>query len=118
MGTFQQHSTVFTVRERSPVEICSLRLGIFTIYSMIMQEVKKLFPPLLSVLCLYFLSYACARVAVFQTVEHYSGADGKSGLRQDYIAKRDRPAGEGWEYHMFLPIIKAEEGIINYFHHR
>jgi hypothetical protein len=49
-------------------------------------------------------------------VERYAGAEGKGDPRQDYITKKDRSAGEGWEYQLFLPAIKAEEGIINYFH--
>jgi hypothetical protein len=48
-------------------------------------------------------------------VERYAGAEGKGGPRQDYIAKKDQPAGEGWEYQLFLPVIKAEESIVNYF---
>lgn len=65
---------------------------------------------------LYLLSYAIARVTVFHTVEHYTGAEGKGKPRQDYIAKKDRPAGEGWEYQFYLPAIKVEEGIVNLFH--
>jgi hypothetical protein len=49
-------------------------------------------------------------------VERYAGAEGKGDPRQDYITKKDHSAGEGWEYQLFLPAIKAEEGIINYFH--
>ncbi|QQE67069.1 hypothetical protein GFS31_37760 [Leptolyngbya sp. BL0902] len=66
----------------------------------------------------YLLSYAYARVFVFHAVEQYTGAEGKSGPRKDYITKRDRPAGEGWEYQVFLPTIKVEEGITNYLHNR
>lgn len=66
----------------------------------------------------YLLSYAYARVFVFHAVEQYTGTEGKGGTRKDYIAKRDRPAGEGWEYQVFLPTIKVEEGITNYLHNR
>jgi hypothetical protein len=83
---------------------------------MIMQKISKLLPTLFGVLSLYLLGYAYARAFVFQTVEHYAGAEGKSKPRQDYIAKKDRPVGEGWEYQLFVPAIKVEEGIINYFH--
>ncbi len=48
-------------------------------------------------------------------MERYAGVEGKGGPRQDYIAKKDQPAGEGWEYQLFLPVIKAEESIVNYF---
>lgn len=83
---------------------------------MIMQKVSKLLPTLLGILCLYSVGYACARIAVFHAVENYTGAEGKGGARQDYIAKKDRSAGEGWEYQLFLPAIKVEESIVNYFH--
>ncbi len=79
-----------------------------------MQKNSKLLPILLGMLCIYLLSYAYARVFIFHTVERYAGVEGKGGPRQDYIAKKDRPAGEGWEYQLFLPVIKAEEGIVNY----
>lgn len=81
-----------------------------------MLKVNKLLPALFGVLSLYFLGYVYARVFVFHTVEHYAGAEGKGRPRQDYLAKKDRPAGEGWEYQVFLPVIKAEEEIVNYFH--
>ncbi|BAY64695.1 hypothetical protein NIES22_47950 [Calothrix brevissima NIES-22] len=83
---------------------------------MIMQKVSKLLPTLLGVLCLYSLGYAYARMSIFHAVENYTGAEGKAGARQDYIAKKDRTPGEGWEYQLFLPAIKVEESIINYFH--
>lgn len=67
-------------------------------------------------LCLYLLSYAAARLIIFQTVEHYAGSEGKSKPRQDYITKVDRPPGDGWEYLIFLPVIKMEEGIVNFYH--
>jgi hypothetical protein len=85
-------------------------------YSIIMQKNIKLLPILFGILCVYLLGYAFARVSIFHTVERYAGAEGKGDPRQDYIAKKDRPAGEGWEYQLFLPVIKAEEGIVNYFH--
>lgn len=70
--------------------------------------------PLLGALGLYLLGYAYARVVVFHSVEHYTGADGKGGQRQDYIAKVDHSPGEGWEYHLFLPVITIEESIVGY----
>ena len=82
---------------------------------MIMQNKNKLLPILFGVLCVYLLGYTYARIFVFHAVESYAGAEGKGGPRQDYIAKKDQPAGEGWEYQLFLPIIKAEESIVNYF---
>ncbi|MFH7244017.1 MAG: hypothetical protein ACHWZW_14340 [Spirulina sp.] len=72
----------------------------------------------LGLLGAYLLGYVYARVFVFHAVERYSGADGKGGPRQDYITKRERPAGEGWEYQLFLPTIKAEEEITNYLYNR
>jgi hypothetical protein len=55
-------------------------------------------------------------MTVLQTVEHYAGAEGKGKPRQDYIAKKNLPRGEGWEYQLFQPCIKAEERIVNSFH--
>jgi hypothetical protein len=81
-----------------------------------MQKDSKLLPILLGILCVYLLGYAYARVFIFHAVERYAGAEGKGAPRQDYITKKDRPTGEGWEYQLFLPAIKAEEGIVNYFH--
>lgn len=81
-----------------------------------MSKNSKLLPILFSLLCVYFLGYACARSVIFHAVEHYTGKEGKGPPRQDYIAKKDRPAGEGWEYQLFLPAIKIEESIVNYFH--
>lgn len=49
-------------------------------------------------------------------VEHYPrkfDPEYQGKVRQDYIAKRDSQPGEGWEYQLFLPVIKAEEAIIN-----
>ncbi|WP_255099956.1 hypothetical protein [Synechococcus sp. L2F] len=60
---------------------------------------------------LYLLGYAYARAVVFHAVERYSGAEGKGPPRQDVIAKKDQPAGEGWEYALFLPAIKLEESL-------
>ncbi|MBE9031087.1 hypothetical protein IQ266_15235 [filamentous cyanobacterium LEGE 11480] len=68
---------------------------------------------LASLLVLYLFGYAVARLSLFHTVENYAG--GKGGTRQDYIAKKDRPAGKGWEYQLFLPAIKLEEGISYFF---
>lgn len=87
-----------------------------TTYSIAMQKNSKLLPILLGMLCVYLLGYAYARAFIFHAVERYAGAEGKGDPRQDYIAKKDRPAGEGWEYQLFLPAIKVEEGMINYFH--
>lgn len=83
-----------------------------------MQKNIKLLPILFSLLCLYLLGYAFARVSVFHAVESYAGVESKGEPRQDYIAKKDLPAGEGWEYQLFLPAIKAEKGLVNYFHMR
>lgn len=71
-----------------------------------------------SLLGLYLLGYAYARLFIFHSVERYLGAEGKDYPRQDYITKREQPAGEGWEYQLFLPVIKLEESIVNYFHNR
>lgn len=84
-----------------------------------MLKANKLGFSLLGVLFLYLLSYAVARVTVFHTVERYAGeetlgVEAKGNPRQDYIAKRDLPAGEGWEYQVFVPLIKAEEGVANF----
>lgn len=81
-----------------------------------MQKSIKLLSVPFGILCVYLLGYAFARVSVFHAVESYEGPEGKGGPRQVYIAKKDRPAGEGWEYQLFLPPIKAEEGIVNFFH--
>ena len=81
-----------------------------------MQKDSKLLHIIFGVLFVYLLGYAYARTFIFHSVERYAGAEGKGKPRQDYIAKKDRPAGEGWEYQLFLPAIKAEEGIVNYFH--
>ena len=79
-----------------------------------MQKKNKLLAVLFSMLCLYLFGYAYARIFVFHAVESYAGEE-KGGPRPDYIAKKDQPAGEGWEYQLFLPVIKAEESIVNYF---
>jgi len=80
-----------------------------------MRKQIKLLPILSSLFGLYLLGYAFARVSIFHAVERYTGAEGKGAPRQDYIAKKDLPAGEGWEYQLFFPAIKAEEVIVNYF---
>lgn len=79
---------------------------------------SKLYPTLIGILGLYLLGYAVARWNVFHTVENYGGAEGKGLPRQDYITKVNQPAGEGWEYQLFRPVIKIEEGITNFFHNR
>ena len=91
-------------------------IAIFSTYSIIMQKYSKLLPALSCMLCAYLIGYAFARVFIFHSVESYTGAEGKGGQRQDYIAKKDRPAGEGWEYWLFVPAIKAEESLLNYFY--
>lgn len=83
---------------------------------MSMPKISNVLPILIGVFCVYLVGYAYARASVFQAVERYAGPDGKSGPRQDYIAKKDHPAGHGWEYQIFLPAIKLEEALINYFH--
>jgi hypothetical protein len=83
-----------------------------------MQKVSKLLPILFGIFCLYLFGYAYARAFIFHSVESYAGAEGKGKPRQDYITKKERPPGEGWEYQFFLPAIKVEESIINYFHNR
>lgn len=57
------------------------------------------------------LGYGVARVLVFHSVERDGGPDGKGPPRHDFITKRDQPAGEGWEYRVFLPAIKVEDAI-------
>lgn len=76
-----------------------------------MSQFSKLPAVLVGTLTLYLLGYAYARAVVFHAVERYSGAEGKGPPRQDVIAKKDRPAGEGWEYALFLPAIKLEESL-------
>lgn len=82
-----------------------------------MLKLGKFPKTLLGLVVLYLLSYMAARVAIFHSVESYAGIEGKGKPRQDYINKRDHPAGEGWEYRIFLPAIQAEERIVNFFHH-
>jgi hypothetical protein len=62
----------------------------------------------------YIISYGIARMTIFQTRENYP--NGKAGLRQDFIVKKNHSPGQGWEYQIFLPAIKLEETIINYRH--
>lgn len=76
-----------------------------------MSQFSKLPAVLVGTLTLYLLGYAYARAVVFHAVERYSGAESKGPPRQDVIAKRDQPAGEGWEYALFLPAIKLEESL-------
>jgi hypothetical protein len=73
-------------------------------------------PALFGVLAVYLLAYAWARVTVFHAVERYAGAEGKGGPRRDFIAKRDLPAGQGWEYTLFLPAIRVEEAVTSMLH--
>ncbi|MEB3311165.1 MAG: hypothetical protein VKJ02_13125 [Snowella sp.] len=86
------------------------------IISLPMLKLGKLPTTLLGLFFLYLLSYMAARVTIFHAVENYTGIEGKSKPRQDYITKRDHPTGEGWEYRIFFPAIQAEERIINFFH--
>lgn len=81
-----------------------------------MQKNIKLLLFLLGACWIYLLSYAFARMSILHAVENYAGAEGKEYPRQDYIAKKDRSAGEGWEYQLFFPAIKVEESITNFFH--
>jgi hypothetical protein len=83
-----------------------------------MQKVGKLLPTLFSIFCFYLLGYTYARAFIFHAVESYAGAEGKGKPRQDYITKKELSPEEGWEYQFFLPAIKVEESIINYFHNK
>lgn len=83
-----------------------------------MLKTNKFNLTLIGAIFAYALGYAVARTTIFQIVERYTGAEGKGGSRADYIAKRDRPQGEGWEYQVFLPMIKVEEGIVYFFNNR
>lgn len=83
-----------------------------------MAKATPLFSAVGGCLAAYLLGYGVARVFVFHAVEHYAGAEGKGGPRQDFIAKRDHPPGAGWEYGLFLPAIKLEEAIANGFRNR
>ena len=74
-----------------------------------MSQTKRIQFALISLLSLYVFGYAVARLSVFHAVETYAG--GKGGPQRNYITKKDHPAGEGWEYQFFLPMIKLEEGI-------
>ena len=71
---------------------------------------------LVGLVSLYIVGYGIARWSVFHAVEHYP--DGKGGLRQDYITKKDHQPGQGWQYQLFLPAIKIEESIDRYIHNR
>jgi len=79
---------------------------------------RHLRPLLAGLLGAYALGYGVARRSLFHAVERYDGADGKGAPRQDFITRRDRPAGDGWEYRLFLPAIRAEEAIVGFFHNR
>jgi hypothetical protein len=95
-----------------------LTIAVFSISSIMMPKAAKSTQLALGVVSAYLLGYALARVSIFHAVERYAGAEGKGGPRQDVIAKKDRPAGDGWEYQLFIPAIKAEESIVNYFHNQ
>ncbi len=76
-----------------------------------MTKPQKLLLALFVVVDAYVASYVVARLTIFHAVEHYAGPELKAGPRQDYIALVDQPAGEGWQYQFFLPMIKLEEAI-------
>lgn len=76
---------------------------------MTLFKTTKIYLTLLGVLAAYVAGYCVARFSVFHAVENYP--KGKGGPRQDYIAKKDQQPGQGWEYQLFLPAIKIEEGI-------
>ncbi|MBW4532127.1 MAG: hypothetical protein KME02_15695 [Aphanothece saxicola GSE-SYN-MK-01-06B] len=73
---------------------------------------RHLRPLLAGLLGAYVLGYGVARVSIFHAVERYGGAEGKGAPRQDFITRRDRPPGDGWEYWLFLPAISVEEAIV------
>lgn len=77
-----------------------------------MKREMILFAVLLGLFGAYGIGYIWARMTIFHTVEYYTGAEGKAPPRQDYIAKRDLPPRSGWEYYLFLPLIKIEEGVL------
>ena len=79
---------------------------------------RHLRPLLAGLLGAYVLGYGVARVSIFQAVERYGGAEGKAAPRQDFITRRDRPPGDGWEYRLFLPAIRVEEAILGVLHNR
>ena len=79
---------------------------------------RHLRPLLAGLLGAYVLGYGVARVSIFQAVERYGGAEGKGAPRQDFITRRDRPPGDGWEYRLFLPAIRVEEAILGFLHNR
>jgi hypothetical protein len=79
---------------------------------------RHLRPLLAGLLGAYALSYGVARLSLFHAVERYGGADGKGAPRQDFITRRDRPPGDGWEYWLFLPAIRVEEAIVAFLHNR
>jgi hypothetical protein len=57
-------------------------------------------------------------VFIFHSLERYGGLEGKGSPRHDFITRRDRPPGDGWEYRLSLPAIKVEEAIDGFFRHR
>lgn len=80
--------------------------------------VRPLRPLLAGLLGAYVLGYGIARLTLFHAVERYGGAEGKGAPRQDFITRRDRPPGDGWEYGLFLPAIRLEEAILGVLHNR
>ncbi|WP_254945171.1 hypothetical protein [Cyanobium sp. AMD-g] len=79
---------------------------------------RPLRPLLAGFLGAYVLGYGVARVSIFHAVECYGGPEGKGAPRQDSITRRDRPAGEGWAYQLFLPAIRLEEAFLGFTHNR
>ena len=79
---------------------------------------KHLRPLLAGLLGADVLGYGVARVSVFHAVERYGGQEGKGAPRQDFITRRDRPPGHGWEYWLFFPAIRVEEAILGFLHNR
>lgn len=79
---------------------------------------RHLRPLLAGLLGAYVLGYGVARVSLFHAVERYGGPEGKGAPRRDFIARRHRPAGEGWEYGLFLPAIRVEEATMGLIHNR
>jgi SAM-dependent methyltransferase len=73
---------------------------------------RHLRPILAGLLGVYVLGYGVARVSIFHAVERYGGPEGKGGPRRDFITRRDRPPGDGWEYGLFLPAIRMEEAVL------
>ncbi len=79
---------------------------------------RQLRPLLEGLLGAYALGYGVARVSIVHAVERYGGPEGKGAPRKDFITRRDRPPGDGWEDGLFLPAIRAEEAILGLLHTR